>query len=203
MGTLCWGCVGLPWDLCDLCWGSRNLAAHTSSPASTLSWLQSLHPLQPRPAWARTCSPAVTGLGCCHGPELVPSTGTSACGSLSLGSWRQCLSPDCPCGSQFSLGYSHVGLRGVRQGDAEVGDVLEDTKGRGGMWDAVVGVSWMLAASFWSFVPPTQHLLAGEGSGGEMKLEAGNCFPLAFKARLNHTRASFPCGLAAQLLWDH
>lgn len=36
-----------------------------------------------------------------------------------------------PCTSPASPGYSHVGFRGVRQGDAEVGNVLEARTGRG------------------------------------------------------------------------
>lgn len=68
-----------------------------------------------------------------------------ACGSLCLRSWRELehmeglrscepsplvtLLP--PCTSLPCPGYSHVGFRGVRQGDAEVGNVLEDRIGRG------------------------------------------------------------------------
>lgn len=68
-----------------------------------------------------------------------------ACGSLRLRGWRQhlkssgCCEPS-PCialqspalrHAPASPGYSHVGLGGVGQGDAEVGNVLEDTKERG------------------------------------------------------------------------
>lgn len=117
--------------------------------------------------------------------------------------------PNAPQLAPASQGYSHVGLGGVGQGDAEVGDVLEDTKGRGEIGRCGQGVTQGLllspglpaglrspsaASPCWEG-RERRGPRAARGSGWETRRgwRAGNWFPLAIKARLYHETASFPC----------
>lgn len=149
-----------------------------------------------------------------------------ACGLLCLRNWRQhievlrscepsplvALLP--PHTSPATPGYSHVGFRGVRQGDAEVGNVLEDRIGRGRSSGTAARVS--LHGQSGAGFAPCPQLPAGlcsphkaspcmgmgphspwseeqgkgrpatRGRGWETRgvWRAGNCFPSAFKAGL-------------------
>ena len=104
--------------------------------------------------------------------------------------------PTCP---EPALAYSHVGLGGVGQRDAEVGNVLEDTKGTGetralrsgrrgcsqpGWLEGGTGGSW-------------------EGVRNKMRPESWKLFPVSVQGRVLVTRrpASYAGG-AAQLPWD-
>lgn len=125
---------------------------------------------------------------------------------------KSAIPPVCPEPAAGCLGYSHVGLRGVWQGDPEVGDVLEDTRGREGTWL----LWWRLAAHLpltpvlpVGLPPPprqAQHPLSGMvrravkdkqlvGRGGKQEGfgELGTVSPQCSRPGYGQQRTIFPC----------